>query len=512
MDPVSAAPYPLNWWETYFPQNTSVSDDIRYKVRNLLDPTQEDYKAVSISNASPGSFTDQQLTKIASVTRTINECANESRSRAIAIDFFENLQLAIRVFDEWENEHNLNAVVRLTCHIYRTVFDLKSRVQVEIDFFESFRIAVIVSGNRGDKGIYYDKKVHSLNVDILRPSDQESFVMLPREHGNFLGKGHYKIAFLALRVFNSTDVIPVVQYVSTSANTKFKQYVTDGLSLLSDVGCLKCYGIFRRLRAKGCDVDEIAFSEYWEGGDLIHYTQWFSQAQSRRLTLDEQIKIAKDLAMMLHKLHLQQEHKNEKGPFLHGDMKLGNCFIRGRGEDIAACIGDGDLARSVHKKEISTRLSMYAGSLPYTPPEVLKNVFTNDGGGQKADVYALGLILHELVIGTPSWFELLFSHEERFRPIVVDLEQTVDEKIKQDPKRKDEFNGRFIDSLKTILNMSKDRKEIIKRQEAIELKIKELEKIVNPTRQQRFHLFIYRLLHPDPTQRAELDDQALQEL
>lgn len=86
--------------------------------------------------------------------------------------------------------------------------------------------------------------------------------------------------------------------------------------------------------------------------------------------------------------------------FLHGDLKPENILVDKQGEPWLADFG---MARAIHAARMDSRISLsmsrsagaWGGTLPYLPPEGLQ-------GGEPTrrwDVYALGVMLHEILLG-----------------------------------------------------------------------------------------------------------------
>ncbi|KCV69475.1 serine/threonine protein kinase [Fonticula alba] len=97
----------------------------------------------------------------------------------------------------------------------------------------------------------------------------------------------------------------------------------------------------------------------------------------------------------------------------HRDLKPGNIFLHMDPETggLNACLGDFGLAQSVDRSSTLTSTIFARGaSLSYAPPEVLEQLLTKTPLGDAsrmqlfaADIYALGIILWELVSTKKAW-------------------------------------------------------------------------------------------------------------
>jgi serine/threonine protein kinase/tetratricopeptide (TPR) repeat protein len=120
------------------------------------------------------------------------------------------------------------------------------------------------------------------------------------------------------------------------------------------------------------------------GGDVEALIE---QAPEYRLPLDKAIDIAKAVCRGL-------EFAHSKG-VIHRDIKPGNVWM---GADGTAKIGDFGLALAVDLSRL-TQPGMMVGTVTYMPPEQAM------GGNvtAKADLYALGAMLYEMVTGRPPF-------------------------------------------------------------------------------------------------------------
>jgi tetratricopeptide (TPR) repeat protein len=120
------------------------------------------------------------------------------------------------------------------------------------------------------------------------------------------------------------------------------------------------------------------------GGDIESLIE---QAPEHRLPLDKTIDLAKAVCRGMDFAH-------SKG-IIHRDIKPGNVWL---GADGTARIGDFGLALAVDLSRL-TQPGMMVGTVTYMPPEQAM------GGNvtAKADLYALGAMLYEMVTGRPPF-------------------------------------------------------------------------------------------------------------
>ncbi|MBD0282627.1 MAG: serine/threonine protein kinase [Thermoleophilaceae bacterium] len=80
---------------------------------------------------------------------------------------------------------------------------------------------------------------------------------------------------------------------------------------------------------------------------------------------------------------------------VHRDVKPGNIFLRGRGDQPYAYLGDFGLSRYVSSTSGLTRTGHWVGTIDYAAPEQLQA----DEVDQRADIYALAAVLFAALTG-----------------------------------------------------------------------------------------------------------------
>lgn len=120
--------------------------------------------------------------------------------------------------------------------------------------------------------------------------------------------------------------------------------------------------------------------EYAAQGEL--FTKLYAARRFSERTAAKYIRELADALRYLHSKHV-----------IHRDIKPENILIGLRGELKIA-----DFGWSVHAP--NSRRSTLCGTLDYLPPEMVENT---EGHDEKVDVWALGILLYEFLVGKPPF-------------------------------------------------------------------------------------------------------------
>jgi tetratricopeptide (TPR) repeat protein/tRNA A-37 threonylcarbamoyl transferase component Bud32 len=134
--------------------------------------------------------------------------------------------------------------------------------------------------------------------------------------------------------------------------------------------------------------------------DLLH--------REGRLPIPQALELGLAVARALEVVHA-------KG-ILHGDIKPSNILLMSDRGDVTAKLADFGLSRVVAGAD--TDQTAYSGSILYSAPEQLQG----EAVGHRADLYALGTVLYEMLVGQPP-FPYSGKSEDLVRVIRSQLEE-----------------------------------------------------------------------------------------
>ncbi|MEX2557224.1 MAG: AAA family ATPase [Actinomycetota bacterium] len=125
-------------------------------------------------------------------------------------------------------------------------------------------------------------------------------------------------------------------------------------------------------------------SQYMGGGSLA---ELIDRTEARRLPIEEAIRIGTEVARALEHAHASS--------VVHRDLKPGNVWLTESG---TAMLGDFGLAVALDRSRLSSE-GMMVGTVAYMPPEQA----TGRDPDVRADLYALGCVLYEMLCGRPPF-------------------------------------------------------------------------------------------------------------
>ena len=126
-----------------------------------------------------------------------------------------------------------------------------------------------------------------------------------------------------------------------------------------------------------------------------------------RLDAEHAARIVAEVAAALDAAHARG--------LVHRDVKPANVLIEGEGEAERVYLTDFGLARQVEATSGVTATGAFVGTLDYVAPEQIRG----DQVDARADVYALGCVLFELLTGNPPFA----SREDRVAKMYAHLEE-----------------------------------------------------------------------------------------
>lgn len=395
---------------------------------------------------------------------------------------------------------SISKVISLTNNIQSNVKQFDPLVPISMEFSESLHLACYILDKSKrlpeNDEFYCSKSVHYLPASLMfsHKSLLRAYILLPRktrrrQNPTIIGCGSYKEIYPALKVNLKTGkVSQIVQIVPKDHGLSFDR---DGLAKMTHPnihgrGFPRLFLQAKYLSLKKRALREIALQEIWKGGDLAKYTiEKLKKQNEPVLPLEKQLRIAYGIARGLNKLH--------KTHLVHGDLKLQNCLYDGVSN---SCLTDFDhIVEENHMGPVWNQC-VYYGTVPYTSPEQIKRGYIENGTGQPGDIYALGLVLYQLAIGKPSWFEDILEDFKNNEIKIRDL------RFRYESKKSNLQD--FSRSVKKLLKQSPVRLEILKKQESLEMEFYHLKDIISPTVEQQFHLLIYQMLLPVPEDRPSI--------
>lgn len=159
------------------------------------------------------------------------------------------------------------------------------------------------------------------------------------------------------------------------------------------------------------------------------------------ISVEEALAILKQMVAGLAALH--------DAGIVHRDIKPNNILLDGIGRDVRLCITDFGLA---HAYESETTLFSVKGAVAGTPGYVAPELFLGQPPSQASDLYAFGVVLHEIFTGekpvvTPDNSSVTASPRLNTSGAPSFCIQLVKECLNRDPKRRCEAFEHALDTL-----------------------------------------------------------------
>lgn len=389
--------------------------------------------------------------------------------------------------------HTIKKVIDLALCIneYSEYFNKTSYTGVK--FNESLQLACFIANAEGKP--YYSKGLNKLPASLLFQK-KNVYILYPRldrtkTHSNLIGGGSYKDVYPALKIrLKSCEVFLAAQLVPNNHQRNFDRPVLTQMHKFADLGqgFPSIFVDTEYFSHKKKGIRQIVIQPLWTGGSLnLHTVHELRKHRSPPLPLNTQINIAACLAVAIRKIH--------RNNLVHGDIKPHNCLFDGK---MKACLTDFDLSYEAGQRVNSWWSKIFYGTVPYVSPEQLETHYSEISSGKPGDMYALGLVLYELFIGKPDWFDRLICH---YHKSSVDLF-----KIRHEYKAGHIGYDDYVLKIINYFSTSRNRKIIVGMQKSLYAKLNFLEKLQTKSREQQYLLMILQLLHPDPAMRLNSDE------
>uniref|UniRef100_A0A6U3CE89 Uncharacterized protein n=1 Tax=Lotharella globosa TaxID=91324 RepID=A0A6U3CE89_9EUKA len=224
-----------------------------------------------------------------------------------------------------------------------------------------------------------DKYSIVLNVDDIRYDEQKVR----------LGRGSFGVVYRsAVGGYRGTTVaVKVETQVYDDSDTDADDQLKDWLREVKILACLRHPNLVLYMGACRAHGRRYIVTEYMGGGSLscALHTSAVPLTEKWRIT-----SILLQVASAMAYLHSNQPE------ITHRDLKPANVLLDKTWTHAKVC--DFGLAR-MHRQEIMSTLTKFAGTAPYMPPEALDEI---DVTG-KVDVYSFGVMVAETLLRTPPW-------------------------------------------------------------------------------------------------------------
>ncbi|KAG0736316.1 hypothetical protein G6F62_009233 [Rhizopus arrhizus] len=207
------------------------------------------------------------------------------------------------------------------------------------------------------------------------------------EIGPCLGKGKFGQVYLARekqsKFIIALKVLYKAEVISTNTQGQIEREIAIQMNLRHP-NILRLFGFFH-------DENNVyLILEYAAKGELFYLIQ-------RQGRFEESL-AAKYMAQMTQALIYLHSRS-----IIHRDIKPENLLLDGQGN-----LKIGDFGWSVRTKIVDNRRSTLCGTLDYLPPEMVEG----RDHDESVDLWSLGVLLYELVVGKPPFEVSAKSHQE----------------------------------------------------------------------------------------------------
>jgi serine/threonine protein kinase len=143
----------------------------------------------------------------------------------------------------------------------------------------------------------------------------------------------------------------------------------------------------------GEQADVLFIVMEWVDGDSLAKIRRLLAKRDAKLPVGVVLRVLADACAGLHAAHELRDERGEPLEIVHRDVSPHNILLSVSG---AVKVIDFGIAKSQNRRQGETRTGIVKGKIQYMAPEQVKKGGTVD---RRADVWALGMCLHELLVG-----------------------------------------------------------------------------------------------------------------
>jgi eukaryotic-like serine/threonine-protein kinase len=236
-------------------------------------------------------------------------------------------------------------------------------------------------------------------------------------------------------------------------------------------------------------------------GTLMFFTMKLLRGESLSARLHRAEVFDPEAAMVIIRQMADALDAAHRAGVIHRDFKPGNVMLEGAGQDVRVSVTDFGLSRAYDADMTLAELGCVSGTLGYIAPEVLQGRTAN----QASDVYAFGVVLHEMLTGQKPVARSSGHGFEKPSSVAPNLARVWDKLIlgclEVDPARRYQSAGealsvlmpRSLSSKHTVVRRSLSRRGMLAIAGAGMMVLALAGWMIWP--------FVYRTLHPLPQKR-----------